>query len=283
MKSTIYTFFLCMSIIFIANDGFCSSELRVVSLARSVTETIIQLGKTNTLVGRTNTSNNIKQVRNIPVVGDFGNPSLERVIRLKPNLVIGTMLKNPQIKETLSNLGIKVVILPEKSISDYFKNVNKLGKLLGAENEASSEIKRIKSGLEHFKELNKKIPEKERPKVFLEIWNKPMITAGNRSFLNECLSYAGGINIAANINKSYFNSTPEWVLLSAPDVIIAPSLSPQTALISLNSFERQSIPAVKDKRIYCNIDKNLIFVPGPNILKGIGELRNLIYQNNNNK
>ena len=115
------------------------------------------------------------------------------------------------------------------------------------------------------------------PKVLLAIWNKPILTVGNKSFLNDYISFAGGKNIAAGIDNGYVNVSEEWIILSAPDVIIYPSINKSYAKEIADQPEWSNIPAVKNKRIYTDLNKDLIYILGPRILEAIQAIKNCIY------
>ena len=255
-------------------------KIRVVSLAPSLTETVCALGRADALVGRTSVDNYPPEVKKIPIVGNFGIPSLEKLITVKPTLVIAADFKDPAIIQTLEGMNIKVMTLPTDSISDYLNAVAKLGKLLDCQKEADKEIARIKKGLKDFKRQADRTPKNKRPRVFMEIWNDPIMTVGNNSFLNDFIAYAGGENIAQNQDKAYFNCSEEWIITSAPQVIICPSMG-QGLIAELEKKTGWSnIPAVKEKRIYANLNQDIIFRLGPRLLEGIESIKDCIYPPN---
>jgi len=253
-------------------------KLRVISLAPNLTETIFKLGRGDMLVGRTSSLKYPPEALKIAVVGGFGSPSIEEIVMLKPSFVITSML-NLDLKQTLNDMNIKLIFLPTNNIDDYFKTVNKLGKLLDAETQAKTEINRVQSGLKKLKVAVDKIPIKKRPKVLLEIWDKPILTVGNKSFLNDYISYAGGRNIAAGIDKGYVNISEEWIILSAPQIILCPSTNRNYAKEIAAQPEWSNIPAVKNNRIYTDLNKNLIYILGPRILEAIKVIKGCIYPN----
>ena len=275
MTKFYYTLF---AVLFLAITASAKNNIRVISLSPSLTEIIFQLNKGDCLVGRSSASNYFKKAKKIPIVGDFGIPAIEQLIVTKPDVVITTALKDPSIQNTIKKLGIKTYILPTNNIKEYYHTVNILGKLLGAEKNADKEILRIKNGLEKYAIQRAKIPKKQHPTVFWEISSSPLMTIGNKSFLNDFIYYAGGRNITSSINKGYFNVSKEWVIHSAPDVIISPSMKKQKIKETKQQLGWDTTPAIKNNRIYGNLDPNLVYILGPRMLEAIQTIHKCLFQ-----
>ncbi len=277
MKKLLITIASVIIFSIITTPLFAQKKIRVVSLAPNLTETIFQLKRGDSLVGRSSASNYFKAAKNIPIVGDFGVPSIEQLLLVKPNIVVTSVLKDPTIQETIKKAGIKFYMLPTDSIDEYFNTVKTLGSLLNAEKNASIEMQRIKNGLKKCLAIISAVPETKRPSVFWEIWDPPLMTIGNNSFLNDFIHYAGGRNITATQNKGYFNVSEEWVLSCAPDVIIAPSIGDNRIKQIKGQLGWKSTPAAKNNRIYGDLDQNLIYLLGPRMLQAIQVIHKCIY------
>lgn len=259
------------------STALAQEQARIVSLSPNLTEIIIALGGKSSLVGRSSACDYIQDAKSIPIAGDMGSPNLEIIIAMKPNAVVSSGLKNPSEALVIENINIKFYLLPTESFEDYYVSVETLGKLLGKEKEAKKEIERVKSGLFELKERNKAIPASSKPKVFWEIWSNPLITIGNKAFLNEFIELAGGKNITANINRSYFEISKESIMVENPDIIIAPELSQQAVKDMRSAIGWSSISAVKNNRVYTDFDPNLVNVFGPRMLTTIQLIHNLLY------
>jgi iron complex transport system substrate-binding protein len=256
-------------------EFFCST-LKVASLSPGITEIIFALKKEKCLVGKSSACNYIKGSESIPVVGNMGSPNLEKLMLVKPDVVIASALKDKSSARVIENLGIKVYVLSFDTIDGYYKTVRTLGKILDADNEAGAEINRVKNGLAVYEKKIQQIPFEKRPTVFIEIWDSPLMTAGRKSFLNDLVYYAGGRNIASGINRNYFQVTKEWVIACNPQVIIAPFMSDQTKLQLSKSAVWKSVSAVKNGKVYNHFDLNQIYTLGPHILEAIESLRKCV-------
>ncbi len=240
-----------------------------------LTELIFHLGEGDKLVGRSSACDYPEEAEKIDSVGNFGKPSLEKLITVKPDVVITSALADPAIKTSIEQFGIKFYLLSAESIEDYYKTVGILGEILNCKEKAAAEIVRIKNGLKKFQELNRKKNGVDF-KVYLEIWDRPYMTIGKNSFINDLIEYAGGNNIAASLNEKYFSCSVEWIITSNPDIIICPAMKTGREADVKKREGWESISAVKNNRIYTDINDDLIYRLGPRVLEGIELLRNII-------
>lgn len=251
-------------------------DIRIVSLSPSLTEIIFKLGKGSAMAGRSSACDYPAEVKKIPVAGKYGAPFLETLVHLKTDIVVASSLMDVSTEKSIQTLGIKFQMLPTKDINDYFKAVESLGEILNCKEQAALEIARVKTGLAGFQSALSEIPENEKPFVYLELWNSPMMTVGGKSFINDYIAYAGGKNIGAAVEKEYFACSEEWVISSNPQIIIAPSMGKSCAAEIRGRKCWINVPAVKDDRIYVDLNSNLIFRLGPRMLDGIELLKSCI-------
>ena len=116
------------------------------------------------------------------------------------------------------------------------------------------------------------------PRVFIEIWNDPLTTAGTNSYLSELIMLAGGRNIGDEVRKDYFQVSPEWVVSRDPEVILCFYMAGKTAakdtVIARSGWH--TVAAVRTGRVYDGFDNNLVLRPGPRVLEGISALRRAV-------
>jgi cobalamin transport system substrate-binding protein len=270
-RALILTFAIFAISVFGKND----EKLRVVSISPCLTELIFHLGEDDKLVGRSSACDYPEKAKKIESVGGFGKPSLEKLITLKPDVVIASALADPAIKTSIEQFGIKFYLLPTKSIDDYYMTVATMGKILDCREKADTEIARIRQGLAKFAKIDKnsRVPQK---KIYLEIWDRPYMTIGKKSFINDLIEYAGGKNIASQQNEDYFNTSVEWIITSNPDIIICPAMKTGREADVKNRKGWGNISAIKNKRIYVDLNDDLIYRLGPRVLEGVELLRKII-------
>ena len=256
-----------------------AKQLRVISLSPSLTETIFKLGGQDKLVGRSSACDYPIEAKKIPICGDYKGPTLEKLVRLKPDIVVSAMLKDKGVISNIERLGIKFYLLPAKTLSDYPLTVKKLGEILNMQQAANTEIIRFTSKLRAFRIAAKKIPLAKRPTVLLLIYDRPLMSVGKNSFINELIVIAGGRNIAGKIERSYFNCSMEWVMKQQPQIIVMPASSPQKIAETCQRPGWRILNAVRNKRIYYQSHNDILYRLGPRVLDGIAALQKYFYPN----
>jgi len=256
-------------------------QVKVVSLAPSLTEMIFFLGKGKNLIGCTTACNYPSCTAAVEKVGGFGKPSIEKLISLRPDAVVASALADKAVRNTIEQYGIKFYLLPSDKLSDYPAALEQLGKILKCGSEAAEKIEEFRKQIEKFRQENKML--KSRPRVYLEVWNNPYMTIGKRSFINEMIKLAGGENIASDIDKGYFNFSLEWLLKSDPEVIICPAMGEGAAGDVEKRAGWQNISAVKNHRVYTGIDNDILYRLGPRTVEGIILLRKIIEGDSDSK
>ncbi|MDD5722246.1 MAG: helical backbone metal receptor [Syntrophales bacterium] len=170
-----------------------SPPRRIVSLAPSITETLFALGLDREIVGVTMMSNYPEAAKSKPRVGNFINISLERVVSLNPDLVIGTADGNR--KETvkqLEGMGLPVYVVNPGNLSEIFHMILSIGTITGRENEATTLVDGLQKRVER---IISSLNGLKKPQVFFQIGINPVITAGMNTLHNELIQRADGVNI----------------------------------------------------------------------------------------
>jgi iron complex transport system substrate-binding protein len=249
---------------------------RIVSLAPSITETLYSLNLGERIVGVTEFSNYPDEARRKPKVGSYINLNIEKIISLKPDLIIAIADGNKKESVgTLERLGYSVYAINPRCVKDVFRTIVNIGKITGCVDRANKLIKELKSRINYIKSRTRGI---ERPRVFFQIGINPVVTVGKDTFHNDLIKMAGGLNISGNEKAKYPRYSIEEILLNTPDIIIISSMDRG------GGFDRKkrewmkwkSIPAVKNGRIYV-IDSDLVDHPSPRIIDGLEELSRLIH------
>jgi len=249
------------------------SSQRIISLVPSVTETIFALAGEDRLVGVTTYCDYPEEAKKKQKVGDFSNPSIERIMFLRPDLVFATAPEQSKIINKLKTLGIDVITVQPESYSEIIESIKEIGSLLGKEKRAEEILNGLEDDLKSLKRLVEKI--KEKRKVYIELDCNPLFTVGKNSFLNELIELSGGENIAGYTEQTYFAINPEIVVKSDPEVIILAYPSEGKSVKRRIGWKR--ITAVKENRVYSDIDWKLITSPGPRFTKACFELYKRFY------
>jgi iron complex transport system substrate-binding protein len=234
---------------------------RIVSLGPILTENIYLLEAADRLIANTVYCINPPAAKDKEKIGTVVQANLEKMISLRPDLVLATSLTSPRQIQKLENLGMRVVrfVQPEK-FSEICRQFLRLGEILGKAEKAMEIIERVKKDVALIAAKTANLPKK---KVFFQIGIKPLFAVTKESFMNDYMVYGGGVNIAANERSGVFSR--EKVLQENPDVIIIAMMGSEDAAGAnekQNWMRLQSIHAVKRDRIYL-VDSNEVCSPSP--------------------
>lgn len=268
--------FLLFIILTIMSNVLHAEQLRLVSLSPSITEIIYILGKGDLLVGRSSACDYPKEVKKIMIAGNFGVPFLEHIAKLHPDYVITTKLKDQASKRAIESLGAKLVMLPDNNFDDYIDCVRQIGEILDCQDAARIEIARFNNALKKFEIDADKVPFNSRPKVYIEVWSRPLLTCGGNTFINNMIEYAGGINLGRNEKAEYYNCSLEWVLRENPDVIICPAMGSGKSGEIGKRRGWEEINAVKNNRVFTGIEQDKLYRLGPRTIDGITIIKKCI-------
>ena len=236
---------------------------RIISLAPSITETLFALGLEDRLIGVTSYCDYPPAATLKEVIGDTMRPSLEKIIALKPDLIIAsTASQLEQFIFKLDEMGIPVYISNPRNIESVLASIMKIGELAGASERANEVTQKLRSRVEAVQE---RVKERRRPGVFFILGTQPLITAGGDSFINDLITRAGGRSISENEKSEYPQYSLETVMASRPEVIFLQSGDPE-----LPDRLKQT-PAALSGRVY-QLDDNLIIRPGPRIVDGLEQM-----------
>jgi len=250
---------------------------RVVCLAPCHVETMLDLGLKDRIVGVTTSSDYLKEVKNIETVGFYIKPNVEKIVSLKPDLVLATgFVGQKSAVEKLKSLGIKVIVFEELGMEEISAMVKSLGEIFGVNKRSEELLLRMQQVVEETKARTKQL---SKPRVYVEVGYDPLFTCGKGSFIHDLVEIAGGENIAGDINKPFPRVSSEFILSRDPEVIILPYMDRNFGKESLkkrNGWGR--ISAVKSGRIYDDIGSHVITISSPRlILYGLPELLKRIH------
>lgn len=249
---------------------------RIVSLAPSNTEILFALGLGHRVVGVTTFCDYPPEAKKKEKIGGFENPNLEKVISLKPDLVLATGgIQQPFIQE-LEKVGISVFVLHPKDLNQLIAGIDKVGKITGQVEQSRRLTGTMRKTIADIRSKVASQRKKSRPKVFVEIFSQPLYSAGAGTFIDDLIKISGGKNIAAEAGSDYVVYSLENLLKENPDIYIAVkgSMSDPGLLKKRAGFS--DLKAVKNNRVYI-VDDNLVSRPGPRIIEGLKQIAKYIY------
>lgn len=192
---------------------------RIISLAPSLTELVYAAGAGDKLVGVVEYSDYPPQAIDLPIVGRFDSLNLERILQLKPDLVVAWQSGNPRASVArLKQFGLTVYIAEPKKLESIPSHIEKLAVLAGTEATAADAINQFQTT---YSTLLTEYGDKPLVKIFYQVWDAPLITSGGNELINDIISLCGGSNIFEELKLVAPKVSDEAVLARDPEVIIA--------------------------------------------------------------
>lgn len=248
---------------------------RIVSLGPGITETLFLLGLGDRVVGVTDSCEYPPEAKLKPSVGSTLSPSLERILVLKPDLVLGTPQANRrETADQLARLHIPLYGVEANTVEGMLASTAELGRVLGHDAEAAQVVQRLRARVEA---IERRIAGRKRPRVLFVVWYRPLMTAGPHTFLSDVIHRAGGEPMGANLNGEWPKLSVEEVLRLQPDVILFPQT--QSFAPRLDEFRSlagwRDMRAVKDGRIYFVSDS--IVRSSPRLIDALEEIAQILH------
>jgi len=247
---------------------------RYIITSPEIAEIIAILEGTHNIVGVTLECDYPRDLQNKTKVGNFGKVDFEKIISLEPTMVFTSGLEQELLTTELQKLQIPTKQFYPRSIEEMLSSIREIGAIIGQEKRAEfvadslfKEISSISS------RLNTK-----SPKVYVEIYNQPIMSVSDSSFIGEVIQLAGGDNIFSDLPRDYSRVNPEEVIKKNPDIIIVtyPHDSAVQDIKQRKGWE--VVSAVKNDMIFTtdDIDPDIIIRATPRIVSGIKTIKQII-------
>ena len=246
---------------------------RIVSIAPNITETIFALGKGDKLVGRTDYCDYPKEVSNITSIGSLTEPNIEKIVELKPDIVIASTHFKKDVLTKLEKMNIKVVVLygPE-TFDGVYDTISKVAEVINAKSQADKLVLDMKNKVSS---INDKVKDKNKPKVYYVVSYGKMgdFTSGGDTFIGNMIEMAGGNNVASDVKG--WKYSVEKLVEKNPDIIICSKYFDAKKGIQQTPGYKD-LKAVKDGKLI-EIDNNLLDRQGPRVVDGLEALAKIIH------
>lgn len=250
--------------------------LRVVSLSPATTEAVFALGHGPRVVGRSRYCDFPPEVKSVPPVGGFVDPSLEAILGVKPDLVVG--VQGPGLRdfaERLDARGIGTFFPPTQSFAEIGAMLVGLARRLGDESRGEAERTRLER---ERLEVEQAIVGRARPRALFVFGLRPIVVAGAGSFPDEMLRLAGADNAIVADEQRFPTLGVERVLALDPDVVIDATGGAMREGISITKDLPGwgEIRAVREGRLIVASDDRLLR-PGPRVGQGLAILARALH------
>ncbi len=248
---------------------------RFVSLAPNLTEIAYAVGAGDRLVGNTTFCDYPPEAKNVVKVGDTLQPSIERILTLRPQLVlVSTASQLEAFTKQLNEHEIAVYVTDPRDLEGVFRSILRVGDLLNEPVAASELVKQLRARSERVERVVAGLPPVS---VFFQLSGQPLYTAGKSSFVTNLIERAGGLSVTSDINEAWPRLSDEAALASRPEAVIMLSGGAMGATANTRvAAALKNSPAVRNGRVYV-IDGDLLTRPGPRLVDGLEQIARALH------
>lgn len=247
---------------------------RIVSLAPNLTEIVYAVGAGDSLVGDTEYCDYPEAAKRVSKIGDTMHPSVERIIALKPQVVlVSTASQLEAFTKQLDEQKIAVYVTNPRSLDEVFHSIEMLGQLFGHQDTAVSvvaDLRRRAGAVEAAMRSAKSV------KVFYQVSGEPLYTIGRDAYLTDLVRRAGGVSVTAEVPGAFPRFSDEAALAARPEAIILPSGGSMGTANSTVAASLKNSPAALDGRVY-KINDDHLSRPGPRLVDGLEEMARVLH------
>jgi ABC-type Fe3+-hydroxamate transport system substrate-binding protein len=191
---------------------------RVICLMPNVTDTVFALGAGDDVVAVSDYTKYPAAAKTKPSVGDLIKPSIETILSLHPDLVIGFQPKGPmEVTEQLERAGIPIFLVSPHGIAGIFHSVETIGQALNRAAQAEALMHSLQQRVSAVRTRTTGMP---TPRVFMPVWYDPITTIGKNAFITEIIAAAGGRSVTDDLQMEWPTISMEVVLDRAPDALL---------------------------------------------------------------
>jgi len=252
---------------------------RIVSLAPNITEMLFAVGAGDRVAGADEFSDYPASAAHITRIGSASRIDIERVLNLKPDIVIGWLSGNAASDiARLEDLGVPVYMTEITSLDNIADQLVNLGKLAGNDAGANAAAADFRQRLAHLRE---EYAGKLRVSVFYQVWDRPLMTVNGRHFISDAIHLCGGTSLFPELEPLAPTISKEAVIAANPQVIISGRSDSHDVSLESMWGDWKTLDAVKYGNLFV-IPADLIARPVPRILDGVEMICDVLEQARNN-
>jgi iron complex transport system substrate-binding protein len=245
---------------------------RIISIIPAVTEMLFAVGAGPQVVAVGSFDRYPPEVEKLERVGALLDPDLERILALKPDLVV-VYGSQTEFQQQLERAGIRYFSYRHGGLPHVMRTIRELGKTVGHAEQAERVVHGIE---EHLDQLRKKTAGRPAPATLVVMGREALAlravyASGGTGFLHDMLTIAGGRNVFADVKRESVQASSELVIARKPEVIIelrVGTMPDDQRARELDVWHRlTSVPAVRSNRVFLLTDERTV-IPGPRVAEG---------------
>jgi iron complex transport system substrate-binding protein len=245
---------------------------RIICFIPAVTEMLYAIGAGEQVAAVGSFDRYPPAVAKLPRVGALLDPNLERILSLRPDLVI-VYGSQTDLRQQLERAGIPIFLYSHAGLADVTQTMSELGGRVGRAPEAERAAVALNGAIDRVRERTKG---RARPRVLVVFGREAgalrgIYASGGVGFIHDMLEVAGGANVFADVKKQSVQATTELILARQPDVIVelrGSDVTPADARSMREEWNAVSaVPAVRAGRLHIITDERTV-IPGPRVAEG---------------
>lgn len=241
--------------------------LRIIAMAPHVTELLFAAGGGDKIVGAVSYSDFPEAAKKIPRIGSNRQIDMERVIALKPDLIVAWMHGSSERQiETLRQLGIPIFHSEPVKLDGIPDSLLRLGQLMGTESVAQPAAADIRK---QFAALARQYSNRPPVRLFYQVWDKPLYTLNGVSIVSDAMRLCGGVNIFADLKATAPVVSVEAVLQADPEAIFGTAEKDYGGVSLWKQYA--TMKAVRNDNLF-TLDGELLNRAGPRMVAGTAAL-----------
>ena len=241
---------------------------RIICLVPSITDTVFALGAADDVVAVSDYVKYPSEAMKKPSVGSISNPSIETILALHPDLILGMPHQNQQaVFDQFEHLAIPIYLIDPHGIAGILRSVISLGQATGRQAQATALSSRLQQRIEAVR-----LAVKGKPvvSVFMPVSYDPVVTIGKGSFITDIIEAAGGRSITSDIDQEWPHISMEAVIARTPQALLMMRGGTITPDILKTRPGWDTLPAVRSGRVYF-VDRRVNF-PSPVAIDALEDL-----------
>lgn len=259
---------LLISLLLTSFSG-AAAEQRIVALAPHIVEMLFDIGAGDEIVGTVDFADFPKAALKIPRIGGYHGIQIEKILALKPDLVIVWKSGNKISDiEQMEKMGLNIIYSQPHKIEDVAQELRKLGKITNHEIQAEAVANRYAHKL---KTLRQQYDNIAPMKVFYQLWPEPMRTVNKETLINQLIEVCQGENVFASNPTPYPQIGIENVIVAQPEIIILPDEKSNQEQPIIDWHKWPEIPAAKHNR-FIRVNADLMHRFSTRMLEGIEDM-----------
>lgn len=246
-----------------------TADMRIVALAPHIVEMLFDIGAGEKIVATVEYADYPEAALSIPRVGGYHGIKIEKILELKPDLVIAWQTGNQTSDiEKMEKLGLNIVYSHPKNIEDVANDLRRLGKLVGHQQQAEQVANAYDQKL---KNLRQTYANKKPVPVFYQLWAEPLRTINKTTQINQLIEVCQGLNVFADNPTAYPKIGIENVIVAQPEIIIIPDEKTTRVQPVIEWRKWPEIPAAKNNK-FISVNADLLHRFSTRMLSGIEEM-----------